>query len=63
MSKITEGNLVGSRVALTGYAMSNLGEQSVSVNDTVNEAIAKLEKRIWDLEERVRALEETNTTV
>lgn len=62
IDKITEGNLVGSRVVLTEYVISNLGEQSVSVEDTVNEAIAKLEKRIVDLEDKIQTLEGTNST-
>ena len=48
MSKITGGNLVGSRVVLTGYSTQASG--SVAATDSVNVAIAKLEARIAALE-------------
>lgn len=42
--------LTGADAALTGYAIGTVAEAAVAPTDTVNAAMAKLEKRIADLE-------------
>ncbi|WP_166905920.1 hypothetical protein [Mycobacterium sp. DL440] len=42
--------LTGADAALTGYTIGTVAEAAVAPADTVNAAIAKLEKRIADLE-------------
>ncbi|AHB31793.1 hypothetical protein PBI_HANSHOTFIRST_16 [Mycobacterium phage HanShotFirst] len=51
-TKALSANVVlnGADVALTGYEIGTEPEAAVAAADTVNEAIAKLEKRIADLE-------------
>ncbi|AAR89655.1 head-tail connector protein [Mycobacterium phage U2] len=51
-TKALSANVVlnGADVALTGYEIGTEAEAAVAAADTVNEAIAKLEKRIADLE-------------
>lgn len=48
-------SLAGSKIVLTGYAISTTPE-NVAAADTANQAIAKLEKRIADLEAQIEAL-------
>ncbi|QGJ90455.1 hypothetical protein SEA_TRAFT412_18 [Mycobacterium phage Traft412] len=54
-TKALSANVVlnGADVALTGYEIGTEAEAAVAAADTVNEAIAKLEKRIADLEATV----------
>ena len=53
-----DNKLVGSNIALTGYAKGTTAKQDVSPADNVNQGLGKIEKRVSDNENNILSIQE-----
>ncbi len=56
-----DNKLVGSNIALTGYAKGTTAKQDVSPTDNVNQGLGKIEKRVSDNETNILLLQGNKT--
>ena len=56
-----DNKLVGSNIALTGYAKGTTAKQDVSPTDNVNQGLGKIEKRVGDNENDISSLQGKTT--
>lgn len=54
-----DNKLVGSNIALTGYAKGTTAKQDVSPTDNVNQGLGKIEKRVSDNENDILSIQQT----
>ena len=53
-----DNKLVGSNIALTGYAKGTTAKQDVSPTDNVNQGLGKIEKRVSDNENNISSIQQ-----